>query len=395
MQRNILLKKRIGCLLAAALLAGEIGSASMVAVAAPVETTQTKVENQMENKPEVVDIPEEYITFGEPVVSEPDVKAEELDAAKAQSQENVQEKIPVIRPVEESETESLDVAKVAEGTKKEETQEELSMAFPESIPVLGNGISTTEEEKLDVVGNSEEGDSDQVNTIASISVNDVITGSGHNGVFETQYYLFTPEKSGYYGIYVPRRENCSVYMNVYSVENDNDYHYVYGSSFWDSDTYVYVSLEANKTYRISFDESYVGLEYSFDAKWIAIDDTEIAIGKNEVSVEKEHLVHLPSNNTLYKIKVQSEKGFDYELNGSGSSDGIVLKNGEENFFFYSGYSPLCLNKEVEVEDQVEITLEKVSASEYDLDNKFQEVNQYEIKMGNDTYVYSSYYSLIQ
>ena len=111
--RNILLKKRIGCLLAAALLAGEIGSASIVAVAAPVETTQTKVENQMENKPEVVDIPEEYITFGEPVVSEPDVKAEELDAAKAQSQENVQEKIPVIRPVEESETESLDVAKAA------------------------------------------------------------------------------------------------------------------------------------------------------------------------------------------------------------------------------------------------------------------------------------------
>ena len=113
--RNILLKKRIGCLLAAALLAGEIGSASIVAVAAPVETTQTKVENQMENKPEVVDIPEEYITFGEPVVSEPDVKAEELDAAKAQSQENVQEKIPVIRLVEESETESLDVAKQPEG----------------------------------------------------------------------------------------------------------------------------------------------------------------------------------------------------------------------------------------------------------------------------------------
>ena len=128
MRRNILLKKRIGCLLAAALLAGEIGSSSMVAVAAPLAKTQTSVENQVENNQEVVDIPEEYITFGEPVVSEPDVKAEELDAAKAQlleeNHEKIQKEIPVIRPVVESETESLDAAKVAQGTNQGEVQED-------------------------------------------------------------------------------------------------------------------------------------------------------------------------------------------------------------------------------------------------------------------------------
>ena len=377
MRRNILLKKRIGCLLAAALVAGEIGSASMVAVAAPLAKTQTSVENQVENSQEIVDLPEEYITFGEPVASEPDVKAEELDAAKAQSQEEIQEEIPVIRPVAESETESLDAAKAAQGTDQGEVQEEIPMIFPENIPVLGGGVSPVEEEQLDMAGNSggaaipvdptQPGVSEPTYEYTTVSVNDVISGSGHYGTFQELRFTFTPEKSGYYGFQGLDIQGIILYgtCNDFS---DGVINPVISNQFLSDKGSVIGYFEADKQYYIFMNWSSIYSDYSYKMKWVAFDAITVSKTENNVSVRSDSVLELADGGGLYTIKVESENGYDYKLQEVGNgADFITLKNGVANTFFYTGFSKLFLVREggLDVEDNVKITIESGPSTVYD------------------------------
>lgn len=453
--KNVLLKKRLGCLLAAALLAGEIGSASMVAVAAPTQSTQSKTESQANESPESVDIPEEYITFGEPALTEPDVETEELGSAKAQADENIQTQIPVFKP--DTAEETLDAAKMAET--ENETEEMPNVDFPETIPVLGGNNQSVEQESLAAAGEgisgvsentvdeleSEPGvvepssdpgvgepgsESGSVNTgvgsesgatsqpsvseqpsngtaspmpsqpstggnvsdesisYNSIQVDDVISGEGHNGVFETKYFSFTPEESGYYGFEALTITNCMLNFEVQNsetgIQGDWGYNASAGACY---STY----FEEGVTYHITIN-SFPGTEYFYETRFVSYEEIALAEAEKTTTVSKRAVLKINDKNTLYKIKIDSANDFDYQLyDNKGSAQFIALANGEENAFFYTGFGELCLKKDIDVEDEVTITLEKISATEYNFTNETQEIEIYQVK--RNSYYSNDFYSL--
>ena len=99
---------------------------------------------------------------------------------------------------------------------------------------------------------------------------------------------------------------------------------------------------------------------------------EIKNGETQFAYKQEAILDIEDRDVLYSIKLESEKGYDYELKVTdGSGNKITLKNGEEKIFCYGLAGYLCLKKNVGVEDQVKITLQKVPAVKYISNNQLQ------------------------
>ena len=503
-RKNILLKRRIGCLLAATLLAGEISSASAVAVAAPIKSTQTVVENQADENQKVVDIPEEYITFGETSLSEPEEQTQELDAAKIGTDEEMQTQIPVLKP--DTTMESLDNAEDNAEIEEKQNGETSIVDFPETIPVLGGNSQLAETERLATAGSdtpvatpgedsvvtetgsdegnsedstpgedfgvtetgSDEGNSEDstpgedsvvtapgdtnsedstpgedsgvtapgdTNSDGNVSeapsiqtpepgfdlpdplptptpstpmdpnnpnagevtisytplqIDDVISQSVHNGTTQTQYFSFTPETSGYYGFDALTTSSCSPYIVIESENN------MVLSNVLETGSCSSFYFEEGITYKIRLQMSWYSTEYSYEIKFVSLDEIVLTDTETKASIGQRAVFKIHDKNTLYRVKVDSANGFDYRLyDSNGSGTYITLKNGEANAFFYSGYGPLCLKKDVEAEDEVTITLEQVPVSEYNLANETQKVESYCIKREYHQGSYSQeYYSFV-
>lgn len=342
-KRNIFLKRRVTFLLAAALLAGEIGSAALTvsATAKAPEATETE---------QTVPVPKEYISLND------STETEDMTPEKVEADKEAEETIPMLKPAADN------TAKEADNT--ENQSEENTM--PETIPVIKESDATANiTPAMETEGTATVTADGTVTTQAAIITRDTDSGENTIAVGDTiarnasdngygpitESFNFTPTESGYYGM-VLNSSNCT---NIsVGVTDQGDYYLNSYEEYLDSVVYY---MEAGTSYTWN-------LQYNFwdgigtfacslqKVDSLSVNDTTVSGTAGSLSVFN----YANDGCGMMQITLNSTKGYDYYLKVNGNA--IKLVNGQTVSVFL-GFSYNCnytLWKNAAEEDQVTLQI---------------------------------------
>lgn len=346
MKQNILWKKRIAFLLSAAMIIGEIGSDVVTIRAAEVPSNTQTVERE-----KTVSIPEEYISLND-TEDMKEAVSEEVNVSKEGDKE---EPIPIIGKDDWQVTESCVAEEILNSDGDEIATNNMNNIIPSVIPV----INEQEVKKTQV-------NASDVTTPAAITLGESVSKSGYSEIgdeTETASFSFIPEEDGYYGFEI--KQNVDVNISISVACEDV---ILMSKNLYSNDNYtgfISCKLEAGKTYVWNV-EYYAYCEETpkFTLEFNKHEGLEVSEDKVSGIVGKMSAFQYQAEQSgLLQISLESKEGYNYYLDIDGSIYKISKETPLTVFMEKNSKISYTLWKNVEVDDDVTLTMQTVEASE--------------------------------